>query len=171
MKFVAPDLRLLDGLKADCLALTFFADELPPRGTAGLVDWRYLGLLSRKLLSGEVGGHEGELVLLPGKPRILGIDKLVLCGAGNRSELTETVFTAVTTRLLDALVRLAGRSCVLALPGDNRNLIAPERAMDLLLQVAPDREELELTLIEGGEAHKRMVPVLDRHRQKQRAAL
>ena len=49
----------------EALILTFFADERPLRGAAGLCDFRLCGRISRLLASGKVGGAWGETTLYP----------------------------------------------------------------------------------------------------------
>lgn len=56
VSFVVPDLRRLDELKSEAIALAFFEDERPLRGAMGLLDWRLCGALSRLILRGRASG-------------------------------------------------------------------------------------------------------------------
>jgi len=114
--FVTPDLRRLDELKSEALALSFFEDERPLRGALGLVDWRMCGQISRLLLRGRASGAFGEAVLVPTRPR-LPFEKLFLFGAGRIGELDEARFEAVVGRMLETLDRARVRASVVALPG------------------------------------------------------
>lgn len=169
LRFVAPDLRALDEVRSDALALPFFEDERPLRGAAGLADWRLCGRLSRLLVRGKVRGARGERVLVPVRPR-LGFEKLFLFGLGKRAEFDETSFVAAVADVLDTLEGVRARNAVLALPGRSLELVGAERALELFLSTVRDRTEHdELTLIEPPEAQRTMVPALERARRKARA--
>ena len=84
----------LDTLNHDGLALGFFADERPPRGYAGLADWRLNGTLSRQIADGGVAGSHLEKVLIATNGR-LPFSRILLIGLGNLSELTyDTLYSA-----------------------------------------------------------------------------
>lgn len=169
LRFVAPDLRALDVLRCEAIALPFFEDERPLRGAAGLVDWRLCGRLSRLVVSGRVRGRRGERVLVPARPR-LATEKLVLFGLGPRARFDEATFVATVGDVLDTLEGLRARTLVMALPGRSLELVAPERAIELFLAAARERTEHdELTLIEPPDAQRAMIPVLERARRKARA--
>lgn len=169
LRFVAPDLRAIDGLRCEAIALPFFQDERPLRGAAGLVDWRLCGRLSKLLVRGRVRGTRGERVLVPARPR-LACDKLFLFGLGPRAQFDETTFVAAIADVLDTLEGVRARTTVLALPGRSLDLVAPARAIELFLAAARDRTEHdEVTLIEAPEAQRGMTPVLERARRKARA--
>ena len=169
LRFVAPDLRAIDGLRCEAIALTFFEDERPLRGAAGLADWRLCGRLSRLLVRGRVRGTRGERVLVPARPR-LACDKLFLFGLGRRDAFDEPTFVAAIADVLDTLEGVRARTTVLALPGRSLDLVRPERAIELFLGAAGDRgEHDELTLIEPPDAQRAMIPVLERARRKARA--
>ncbi|AKF06930.1 M17 family peptidase N-terminal domain-containing protein [Sandaracinus amylolyticus] len=169
LRFVAPDLRALDGLRSEALALPFFQDERPLRGAAGLVDWRLCGRLSRLLVRGRMRGALGERVLIPARPR-LAFEKLFLFGLGPRAAFDETAFVASVDDVLDTLEKMRARTAVIALPGRSLELVGPERALELFLSAARDRHEHdELTLIEPLDAQRSMIPVLERARRKARA--
>ncbi len=169
IRFVTPDLRRLDELKTEAIALPFFEDERPLRGALGLVDWRLCGQISRLLLRGRARGASRETVLVPTRPR-LAFEKLFLFGAGPSIELDERRFLRVVHRMLETLDRARVRASVLALPGRPFDLVPPQRAMELfLLQAAQHPEQDQVTLIEGHEAQRAMTPVVEREKRRQRA--
>lgn len=107
----------------DTLVIPVPADERPLRGTAGLVDWRVCGAISRQLACGFVAGKRGEAVLLPA-PRPLRASRLLLMGlgpAGNGLELRslQRCFCTAAEKLLAMKAELA--------------LLAPPDAVDLTL--------------------------------------
>lgn len=168
VRFVLPDLRRIDELKSEALALVFFEDERPLRGPLGLVDWRLCGQLSRLLLRGRARGSVGEAVLVPTRPR-LPFEKLFLFGGGPRAELDEARFAEVLERVLATFDRARVRASVVGLParGDR---IAPERAMQIFLALAAAHpEQDQVTLIEDAEAQRAMAPVVERERRRVRA--
>lgn len=167
VSFVLPDLRRLDELKSEALALVLFEDERPLRGALGLVDWRLTGQISRLLLRGHARGAPGEAVLVPTRPR-LPFEKLFLFGAGRRAELDEARFRRVVDRALTTLDRARVRASVLGLPAHER--MAPQRKMELFLELAPGHpEQDEVTLIEDADAQRAMTPVVERERRRIRA--
>lgn len=167
--FVAPDLRCLDELKSEALALTFFQDERPLRGALGLVDWRLCGQISRILLRGQARGSLGEAVLVPTRPRFP-FDKLILVGAGPIDAFDPACFSKVVERLLWTLDRVRARASVMALPGRSLERIDAARAMELFLKHAARHPEQDsVTLIEDSAGQRAMMPVVGRERRRERA--
>lgn len=171
IRFVRADLRRLDELKGEALALTFFEDERPLRGALGLIDWRLCGRISRTLLRGRATGALGERLLLPVRPR-LSFQKLFLFGAGPKEKLDHAVVSDVIENMLTTLDRAKVRTCVMALPGRSLDLVEPATAMRILLgRVAHHPDQDQVTLIESPEAEKAMRPVVERQRRRERAEL
>jgi hypothetical protein len=154
LRFTVPELRKLDLAGTEVLAAGIAAGERPPHGLAGLVDWRLAGRISRLVLQGFATGEVGEVLLVPGRPK-LPFDKIVLFGIGTRAEFNEIVFRAVIARMLDTLEGLRARTAVVELPGRHFDAIAPERAADILLENAAGRPDHDLwTLVEPPEAQR-----------------
>ncbi len=83
-----------DELHRDALALGYFADERPPRGFAGLADWRLNGALSRQIADGRLTGGYLEKVLIATDGR-LPCSRILLLGLGNLADLTyDTLYAA-----------------------------------------------------------------------------
>jgi len=76
----------VDELNREDLAALFYADERPPKGFCGTVDWRMNGLISRYMAGGSISGKFLERILI--SPRKPGFGKLFLFGMGNRKDLT-----------------------------------------------------------------------------------
>jgi hypothetical protein len=165
VRFVVPDLRRLDQLKSEALALPFFEDERPLRGALGLVDWRLCGQVSKLLVRGRARGATGETVLVPTRPR-LPFEKLILFGAGKKDDLDAVRFVAIVERMLTTLDRARVRASVLALPrhGDK---VPAARAMEIFLVLAArHREQDQATLIEDADAQRAMMPIVEREKRK-----
>ncbi len=84
---------LAHGVVDDALAVFCFSDVRPLAGTAGFVDWRLCGALSRAIETGAFSGRAGEVLLLPASGRArrwrifaFGLGPLAACdGAGLRN--------------------------------------------------------------------------------------
>ena len=88
LRFVLPHLSKLDEIDGEILVGSVFVDQRPARGVVGLADFRLGGRLSNLMRTGFVTGAFGEVVMIPGKPR-LSFDKLLLFGAGERKRFDE----------------------------------------------------------------------------------
>jgi len=77
-----------DALARETLILGFFADERPPKGYCGLVDWRLNGRISAEIAAGRISGGFLEKVAcsFPGR---IHISRLLLFGMGALTELTD----------------------------------------------------------------------------------
>ena len=72
--------------KHKCLALGIFADEKPPRGICGLIDWRLNGMISSEIKQGRIRGEFKEKIVIP-FPQRIGAEMLLLCGLGNSHDI------------------------------------------------------------------------------------
>jgi len=154
LRFVPPDLRRLDLAGTEVLAACLSADERPPHGVVGLVDWRLAGRISGLIAEGFATGAVGEVLLVPGKPK-LPFDKVIVFGIGPAPAFDERVFRAVVEGMLTTLEGLRARSAVVELPGRHLDAIEPERAADLLLEHAGGKPEHDVwTLVETSAAQR-----------------
>ena len=168
LRFVTPELRRLDELQSEVLTCGVFLDERPHHGTAGLVDWRLSGLVSRLIRTSFVTGKRGEVVMLPLRPK-MPFDKALLFGLGARAEFDDDTFRAVTEHILATMEGLCARSAVVELPGRHRDAIDAERATDILFELAGGRPEHDIwTLIEASEDQKRIAARVSEQRRRDR---
>ena len=168
LRFILPQLRRLDLAGTEVLLACVEQAEAPPHGVAGLVDWRLGGRLSSLIQNGSLTGQLGEVLLLPGKPR-LPFDKVVLFGVGRIEEFGEHVFRDVVERMLKTLEGLRARSAVVELPGRKSGSLAPERAADILLETAGGRSEHDMwTLVETIESQRAITHHMVQERRRQR---
>jgi len=135
LRFTLPTLRKLDLLGTEVVLAPVATDEQPPHGLAGLLDWRLAGRISALIERGFVTGTVGEVVLVPGKPK-LPFDKVLLFGVGPRADFSEPVYRLVVEKMLSTLEGLRVRSAVVELPGRHFDGIRPDRAADILLECA-----------------------------------
>lgn len=154
LRFTQPNLRKLDLLGTEVLVAGLAEDERPPQGVAGLVDYRLAGRVSRLVASRFATGVVGEVLLVPARPK-LPFDKVVLFGVGRKADFSELVYRAVIEKVLSTLEGLFARTAVVELPGRYFGGISPERAADVLLEMAGGRPEHDVwTLIEPTEAQR-----------------
>ena len=171
LRFVNPELSRLDEIDSEVLACSVWSDARPSHGLAGLCDWRLAGRISDLERRGLITGKLGEVVLLPGKPR-LGFDKLLVFGAGPRAGFTEAVFQAVVMSMLGTMEALLARASVVELPGRHDNLVAAERAADILLACAARRPAHDVwTLVEDADGKARITQQLIEQRRRVRRVL
>jgi hypothetical protein len=168
LRFTTPELRKLDLLGTEVIVSTLASDERPPHGVTGLLDFRLAGRISRLIQSGFATGRVGEVVLVPGKPK-LPFDKLLLFGIGKQTEFNDPVFRAVLDKMLRTLEGLRARTAVVELPGRHFDAISPERAADILLESAGGQKEHDVwTLIEPLEAQRAITQHMIQERRRVR---
>ncbi len=168
LRFTTPELRKLDLLGTEIIVSTLASDERPPHGVTGLLDFRLAGRISRLIENGFATGRVGEVVLVPGKPK-LPFDKLLLFGIGKQTEFNDPVFRAVLDKILRTLEGLRARTAVVELPGRHFDAISPERAADILLESAGGQKEHDVwTLIEPLEAQRAITQHMIQERRRVR---
>lgn len=170
LRFVTPELARLDEIDSEVLACTVWSDTRPVHGLAGLCDFRLGGRVSDLLRGGHILGDLGEIVLLPGKPR-LSFDKLLMFGAGPRATFGEETFQRLVVQMLSTMEGLAARVSVVELPGRHDGLIAADRAADILLAYAGGRPAHDVwTLVEDADGKQRVVQHMIEERRRVRRA-
>lgn len=170
IRFVAPDLRALDGAPAEILVVSHFDGERPLRGVAGLVDFRLAGQLSRLMVRGCASGRVGEQLLVLGRPR-LASDRVLLLGLGPRDGFDGSRARTALAAAFATLDALTARSVMLALPGRADGSLDVEPAIEAFLPLLDEpHEQDEVTLIEPPDAVRAMRALVERHRRRARAA-
>jgi leucyl aminopeptidase len=168
LRFTTPNLRRLDLLGTEVLVACITADERPPHGVAGLVDYRLAGRLSRLMREGFATGKAEEVLLLPGKPR-LPFDKIVLFGIGEKAAFDEASYRAAVERILKVLEGLRARTAVVELPGRHFGAISAERAADVLLEASGGKREHDVwTLVEPPDAQRAITQHMIQERRRVR---
>lgn len=155
-------LRHWDGLLAtpkaqrqsapDTLALSFFADERPLRGAAGLVDWRMGGRLSRLIVAGRCQGDRGETLVMPAGPK-LPFERIFLFGLGSSEVLDDTALEAHATHILDVLQRAKVKHYAVQIPGRATGVIGARRAAEIW-KAASAVSSCQVTLMDAKDSQK-----------------
>jgi len=161
LHFLPPELAKWDGAAAEALALSFFVDERPLRGAAGLCDWRLGGRLSRLLKSGRLVGGREETTLIPPAGHRLAFPRVFLFGLGESAGFDEARYRAEVRRIRAVLARAGLKSYGVQPPGRATGLIAARRALELWLdEAARDGHAAEVTIIESAGGQKEMAETL-----------
>jgi cytosol aminopeptidase family protein len=168
LHFVLPDLQKLDEpMAAEVVACCIWKDELPMRGLAGLVDWRMSGRLSALERDGFLLGNAGEVLCVPGRPRIP-FDKVLVFGLGARSGFDEELFKSAVRHVTKVLEGLKVRRAVVELPGRSDERISAELAAELLFECTSDSVSQDAWwIVERADGEKKMT---DRTREAERRA-
>src|SRR5688572_10064425 len=164
IKFVPADLRRLDAFVGELLVVFVPEDLRPPPGIAHALDFRLRGAISRLLLKGSFNGRLGETAVISPRPH-LAFDRLLVVGAGSSTAHTPQIYAALIDTVVERLKQEGARRAVIELPGRAQGSIAPELALDILLDRAGDDPHLDTwTLVESTEVAKRLSVRLRRDR-------
>ncbi len=159
LHFLAPDLTKLDEpTAAEVVACCVYEDEMPMRGLAGLVDWRMAGKLSSLERDGFLRGEGGEVLCVPGRPRIP-FDKVLLFGLGTRASFDDEGCKKALAHVIRVLEGLRVRRAVVELPGrGGEERVSPERAAEILLELTHDTTTQDAWwLVEGADGERRLI--------------
>ena len=168
LRFASLTLASLGALETEVLCLPVFLDERPPRGALGLVDWRLCGRVSELLVSEVLSGNFDEALLMPPPAGRLTAERLLLIGAGSRAEADVARVRALLERLIARLLALRVRTAAFALPHGTLPWLAPEQAIDLLLEATSTSSARfdELVVVDTEAAQRAMEPRIEYARRR-----
>ena len=110
----------LEGLDAlagvDALCLFVAEDDRPLPGTAGYLDWRLCGSLSRVLKGGFFTGVKDDWLLLPSDGRVP-IGRIFAVGLGSRKNLDAAALGRAMANAAQVLAKANVESVALEIPG------------------------------------------------------
>jgi len=168
VQFLSTELDKWDEVSADALVLTFFADERPLRGAAGLADWRLCGRISRLVKKQRATGEVGEQILMPPGGR-LPFPSLFVFGLGQIDGFSEGSYREQVQRILAVLDAAKIKSFALQPPGRATGLIAARRALEIWMEETEKAgSDLETYIVDTPGAQKEMADIL--HAYQRRAA-
>ena len=160
VQFLGCELARWEEAGGDALVLTFFRDERPLRGAAGLADWRLCGRLSRLIKLGRIGGDAGESLLMP-PGRRLPFQRLMLFGLGPTRPFDEDVYRRHVRRIREVMRRAGVHEYAVQPPGRATGLVAARRALELWIEESKDApEEERVAIIDTPGAQKEMADIL-----------
>ncbi len=122
----------LDAGHVGALILSYFSDERPLRGAAGLCDWRLCGRLSRLLAQGRVTGAFLETTLYPATRLPFG--RLLLVGLGEMNAFDEKAAVRAATHVAQLASKMGLNRYAVVLPGRSAGLLSARRALSLFLE-------------------------------------
>lgn len=167
LRFVQPDLRRLDLLVSDVMAVPISSVHRPPQGCAGLLDYRLAGRISHIIQSGALRGEIGDKVFVSGRPK-LPFDKILLYGIGDLENWSPLLYAGLVDQLLSSLSELGVRRAVVELPGRAQDLITPEIATEILLERTGNHPLFDTwTLIDSAKAQRDVTHLLQRDRRNE----
>jgi hypothetical protein len=155
--FLAIDLSKWDTASGEALVLTYFDDERPLRGAAGLADWRLCGRLSRLIQSKKLSGAAGETTMLPPPGKRLPFGRLMLFGLGAQRGFDEARYRGEIRRIRDVLGKAGIKQYAIQPPGRATGLIAARRAFELW---ADEPDTSDVTILESPSGQKEMAEAL-----------
>ena len=83
----------------------FFEDERPLKGSAGLLDWRLNGTISREIIRGRITGRFKETIIIPSNGRIQS-PKILLIGLGPAGRISYPKLREISGHLLHTLLKI-----------------------------------------------------------------
>ena len=105
----------VDRIPAEILVVFLHADDRPPVGAAGLLDWRLNGALSRQIKVGWYRAARGEALLVAAGRRA-GAPRVLVMGLGPKAEADSARLREVAAAALDTLARIHVTRMAFALP-------------------------------------------------------
>jgi hypothetical protein len=118
--------------KHKCLALGVFADERPPRGICGFIDWRLNGMISKEIMQGRIGGDFEEKIVIP-FPRRIGTEILLLFGLGNISDINYDKIYNASYLITKAVDGMALNSFAFDLYGEGRSTLVASNILEAIV--------------------------------------
>ncbi len=123
----------------DALVLSFWEEERPLQGVAGLADWRLHGMLSRLIGKGYCSGVSQDSIMMPAGSR-LPFTRIFLLGLGPQKQLTVPGYVMHVRRLRDVLSRAGAREYAVQGPGRSTDDIAARPALQAWVEeAAPEK--------------------------------
>jgi hypothetical protein len=100
--------------------LGIFADEKPPRGICGFIDWRLNGMISREIKQGRISGEIKEKIVIP-FPQRIGAEMLLLFGLGNSYDINYDKIYNAAYLIAEAVDGMSLNSFAFEICGEDRS--------------------------------------------------
>ncbi len=126
-----------DAQGCDVLVIGFFRDERPLRGSAGLIDWRLNGMLSRLLAEKKLTGDWKETTLIPSQGRVTA-RMILLLGLGEVREYSYLRVRELCAHLLETLKKLDALDACLSLPYEENGNVDCGKLAEVLIEGIAD---------------------------------
>ena len=158
VQFLGCELAKWEEAGGDALVLTFFREERPLRGAAGLADWRLCGRLSRLIKLGRVRGEGGESLLMPCGRR-LPFHRILLFGLGPHRPFGEEIYRGHVRRIREVMKKAGVKDYAVQPPGRATGLVAARRALEMWIEEMGGDDE-KIAIIDTMAAQKEMSDIL-----------
>ncbi len=135
----------VDLQECDFLVSGFFSDERPLKGSAGLIDWRLNGRLSRLLKERKITGQWKEVTLIPTQRRILP-RLLLLFGLGDLRQYSYLKVRDISIHILSTINKLRVSNVCLSLPYDEEYNVDCGKLAEVLIEGVGDWLDRDQTL-------------------------
>ena len=122
----------IDRIECEAVISYFFTDERPLKGTAGWIDGRLNGDLSRLINNGKIDGHFKEFILIGSKDKICS-PRILLVGLGHSSQFSFKRFTQISEEIRKVILRMNVFHLATPLPGLHLTDLEPSRAAEIFL--------------------------------------
>lgn len=140
--------KTIDEVSSQLALVTTFEDVRPLKGSAGLVDWRLNGKLSRFFVQKKMKGDKGEALLMPTRGRLDSTELLVL-GMGPKSKLQDSETPHIINSIVERLLMKKSRSFCLSISDLIPGMFEWRNAVRLFISMISGRgEEMKITLVE-----------------------
>lgn len=118
--------------KHKCLALGIFADEKPPRGICGLIDWRLNGMISSEIKQGRISGEFKEKIVIP-FPRRIGAEMILLYGLGNSYDVNYDKIYNAAYLIAETIYGMSLRIFAFDICGEDRSSLVTANITEALV--------------------------------------
>ena len=123
--------------ECDVLAIGFFQDERPLKGSSGWIDWRLNGMLSHFLIENRLTGDWRETTLIPSKGRV--IPQMILrVGLGRVRDYSYLRLRELSPHLLETLKNLNTSNICLSLPSEERYNVDCGKSAEVFIEGIAD---------------------------------
>jgi len=99
--------------------LGIFADEKPPCGICGFIDWRLNGMISSEIKQGRISGEFKEKIVIP-FPQRIGAEMLLLFGLGNSHDINYDKIYNAAYLIAEAVYGMSLHSFAFEIYGEDR---------------------------------------------------
>ena len=127
----------VDVQECDVLAIGFFKDERPLKGSSGWIDWRLNGKISRLLLEKKLTGDWKEATLIPTQGRVVPRLALLL-GLGELKEYNTLRLRELSLHLLEILKKLEAVNICLSFPYEESCHVGCGKLAEILIRGMAD---------------------------------
>jgi hypothetical protein len=127
----------VDLQECDILAIGFFQDERPLKGSSGWIDWRLNGILSHFLIEKRLTGDWKETTLIPSRGRVIP-PIILLFGLGKVRDYGYLRLRELSSHLLETLKNLKTPNICLSLPYEEHYNVDCGKSAKVLIEGIAD---------------------------------